>query len=101
MLSLAKDLPDFVIFYNGPQCGASAPDHAHFQAGVKGAMPLCDEIVHATTMLLADGDEGFIGFVDMLGRSLFTIETTTQRQTMVRSEYGQYRYLVFCIYHRE
>ena len=79
MLSLAKDLPDFVIFYNGPQCGASAPDHAHFQAGVKGAMPLCDEIVHATTMLLADGDEGFIGFVDMLGRSLFTIETTTQR----------------------
>lgn len=79
MLSLAKDLPGFVIFYNGPQCGASAPDHAHFQAGCKGAMPLCDEIVHATTLLLADGDEGFIGFVDMLGRSLFTIETTTMR----------------------
>lgn len=79
MLQIAKDLPDFVIFYNGPQCGASAPDHAHFQAGCKGAMPLCGEIAHATTQLMADGDEGFIGFVDMLGRNLFTIETSTQR----------------------
>ena len=79
MLSLARDLPDFVVFYNGPRCGASAPDHAHFQAGAKGEMPLCDEIAHATTCLLADGDEGFIGYVDSLGRSLFTIETSTQR----------------------
>ena len=79
MLLLAKALPDFVIFYNGPQCGASAPDHAHFQAGAKGEMPLPDEIAHATTHLLADGDEGFVGYVDTLGRSLFTIETSTQR----------------------
>jgi len=79
MLSLAASLPGFVIFYNGPQCGASAPGHAHFQAGGKGDMPLCDEILHTTTHLLADGDEGFIGYVDSLGRSLFTIETTTMR----------------------
>ena len=79
MLSLAKALSDFVIFYNGPLCGASAPDHAHFQAGAKGEMPLPDEMAHATTHLLADGDEGFIGYVDSLGRSLFTIETSTQR----------------------
>ena len=79
MLKLAKALPQFVVFYNGPQCGASAPDHAHFQAGCKGVMPLCDEIVHATTHLLADGDEGFIGYVDMLGRNLFTVETSTLR----------------------
>lgn len=83
MLSLAKALPEFVIFYNGPRCGASAPDHAHFQAGAKGEMPLPDELAHATTHLLADGDEGFVGYVDMLGRSLFTIETSTQR-TAVR-----------------
>ena len=79
MLLLAKSLPDFVVFYNGPQCGASAPDHAHFQAGAKGEMPLCDEMAHATTHLLADGDEGFIGYVDTLGRCLFTIETSTRR----------------------
>lgn len=79
MLQLARSLPEFVLFYNGPQCGASAPDHAHFQAGAKGEMPLCDEIVHTTTQLLADSDEGFIGYVDSLGRSLFTIETSTPR----------------------
>ena len=79
MLALARALPEFVVFYNGPQCGASAPDHAHFQAGAKGEMPLCDEMAHATTHLLADGDEGFIGYVEMLGRSLFSIETSTQR----------------------
>lgn len=40
MLSVAEALPDFVIFYNGPKCGASAPDHFHFQAGNKGFLPL-------------------------------------------------------------
>ena len=79
MLQLAQALPEFVIFYNGPQCGASAPDHAHFQAGAMGEMPLCDEILHATTMLLVDGDEGFAGYVNSLGRSVFTIETSTKR----------------------
>lgn len=79
MLLLATALPDFVVFYNGPWCGASAPDHAHFQAGAKGEMPLCDELPHATTHMLADGDEGFIGYVEMLGRNFFTIETSTQR----------------------
>ncbi len=79
MLQLAGNLPGFVVFYNGPQCGASAPDHAHFQAGAKDELPLCGEIVHATTHLLDDGDEGFIGYVNTLGRSLFTIETSTLR----------------------
>ena len=79
MLDMAHSFQKYVIFYNGPHCGASAPDHAHFQAGAKGEMPLCDEILHATTRLLADGDEGFIGYAEQLGRSLFTIETSTQR----------------------
>jgi hypothetical protein len=40
MLDLAKSLPGFVIFYNGPECGASAPDHLHFQAGNRGFLPI-------------------------------------------------------------
>jgi hypothetical protein len=40
MLSLAEALPDYVLFYNGPQCGASAPDHFHFQAGNRGFLPI-------------------------------------------------------------
>ena len=35
MLSLAELLPNYVVFYNGAKCGASAPDHFHFQAGLK------------------------------------------------------------------
>ena len=40
MLALARELPEFTVFYNGPACGASAPDHAHFQAGSRGVMPI-------------------------------------------------------------
>ena len=40
MLDLAKQLDDYVVFYNGPKSGASAPDHFHFQAGNKGFLPI-------------------------------------------------------------
>jgi hypothetical protein len=40
MLGMAEALPGYVIFYNGPQCGASAPDHLHFQAGNRGFLPI-------------------------------------------------------------
>jgi hypothetical protein len=40
-LRIAKDLgPAFSVFYNGPKCGASAPDHMHFQASPVGAIPV-------------------------------------------------------------
>lgn len=37
---LAWAMPDFLFFYNGGRCGASAPDHAHLQAGERGVVPL-------------------------------------------------------------
>lgn len=40
MLDLAFDLPSYTLFYNGPQCGASAPDHFHFQIAPRHLMPL-------------------------------------------------------------
>ena len=40
MLELAEQLFDFVLLYNGPRSGASAPDHFHFQAGNKGFLPV-------------------------------------------------------------
>ena len=44
MLDLAKMLTGFTVFYNGPQCGASAPDHHHFQAAGRGRMPLVEDV---------------------------------------------------------
>ncbi|WP_430811245.1 MULTISPECIES: DUF4922 domain-containing protein [unclassified Carboxylicivirga] len=48
MLKLARELDEFTLFYNGPKCGASAPDHFHFQAGIKGFMPVEKDFREAT-----------------------------------------------------
>lgn len=48
MLQMSEILSDFTLFYNGPACGASAPDHLHFQAAPKGSMPVEWEIMQET-----------------------------------------------------
>ena len=40
MLRLAEAFPDMTVFYNGPESGASAPDHFHFQMGCRGFLPV-------------------------------------------------------------
>lgn len=40
MLDLARKYQEYTIFYNGPESGASAPDHFHFQLAPRGIMPL-------------------------------------------------------------
>ncbi len=43
LTNLAYDLaPGFTVFYNGPACGASAPDHLHLQAIPKNALPFME-----------------------------------------------------------
>jgi len=45
LLRLMSDFgPGSSILYNGPRCGASAPDHLHFQAVPSGRMPIEGEI---------------------------------------------------------
>ena len=45
LLKLSKTLgSEMLIFYNGPRCGASAPDHFHFQACNSTGVPLLDEL---------------------------------------------------------
>lgn len=59
MLALARCFDGRIVFYNGPRCGASAPDHAHFQAVGKGAMPLEAEVGRFATekVLEASGQQ--------------------------------------------
>ena len=40
LCEIANALSGYVVFYNGPKCGASAPYHLHFQAGKRGDMPI-------------------------------------------------------------
>jgi hypothetical protein len=44
LLRIAEALPDFFVIYNGPECGASAPDHLHFQACSRAIFPIEDDI---------------------------------------------------------
>jgi len=58
MLSLAEAMPLFTVFYNGPQCGASAPDHLHFQAGNIGFMPVENDFLSGRHPKLLSSDQG-------------------------------------------
>jgi hypothetical protein len=58
MLLLAEALPSYIIFYNGPQCGASAPDHFHFQAGNRGFMPIEKDFHRRDLTALLSSNEG-------------------------------------------
>jgi hypothetical protein len=41
---LSHALDEFTLFYNGPKCGASAPDHLHFQAAIRDILPLENDL---------------------------------------------------------
>ena len=56
-----------MVFYNGPQCGASAPDHAHFQAGTSGLLPLqmsWQRLSRNLTQLVSLNDDEDISLID-------------------------------------
>lgn len=46
LLDLTFDFPEYTSFYNGPGCGASAPDHFHFQMAPRHIMPLEEDVNH-------------------------------------------------------
>ena len=58
MLHLAQQLPEMTIFYNGPMCGASAPDHMHFQAVPRHSLPIEDHFStnYANAILVQEDD---------------------------------------------
>ena len=58
MLHLAQEMPEMSIFYNGPMCGASAPDHMHFQAVPRHSMPIEDhfDTNYANAVLVQESD---------------------------------------------
>ncbi|MCR5077696.1 MAG: DUF4922 domain-containing protein [Prevotella sp.] len=59
---LLEAYPQLMVFYNGPKCGASAPDHLHFQAGPSGILPLQQAWAQLDKMLepllMLNGTEG-------------------------------------------
>jgi hypothetical protein len=79
MLRLAQRLPDYTILYNGPKCGASAPDHFHFQAGNKGFLPVeRDVYFFPGKKLLKQGESGSIYSMENYLRKCFIYESKNE-----------------------
>ena len=52
LLQMAADLsPGYTVFYNGPACGASAPDHLHFQMIPVSALPFLKTLNTASLVI--------------------------------------------------
>lgn len=83
MLELARSLDEYVIFYNGPKAGASAPDHMHFQAGNKGFLPIERfwEWGMKGFRLPDTGKDGTFAYVTE-GMRMFRIFRSSSRSTM-------------------
>ena len=67
MIQAAMALPEgYIVFYNGPKCGASAPDHLHLQAG-KWDMPLpMGDAYRAYHLPCAESSDAFRTLYDSL-----------------------------------
>jgi ATP adenylyltransferase/5',5'''-P-1,P-4-tetraphosphate phosphorylase II len=79
MLRISKLMEGFTLFYNGPECGASAPDHLHFQAGENGFMPINSEyekIKNTGELLLNSGSIEIRAFENYL-RKMISVETAS------------------------
>lgn len=74
MLRLASALDNYTVFYNGPRCGASAPDHFHFQAGARGFMPAEEEVLSLRRKLIADDGTLRISTIENYHRHMLVME---------------------------
>lgn len=85
LLELAKAMEGFTVFYNGPECGASAPDHLHFQAGENGFMPIGEEFErlkeHSGRQLFSGKDTQVWAFDDYL-RKMISVETSSMDEML-------------------
>ena len=79
MMSIATLVPEYILFYNGPKCGASAPDHMHFQAGNKGFMTFDADLAKGETSLVKEIEGAKLEYVKGLGRVAMVI-TATQKE---------------------
>ena len=84
LLELAKAMERFTVFYNGPECGASAPDHLHFQAGESNFMPISEDfnrLKHTAQMLYSNDQTEVVAFDNYL-RKMISIETNSMDEAL-------------------
>ena len=91
MMRLARVLEGFTLFYNGPKCGASAPDHMHFQAGNRGFMPIEADIANAKSEVVEKTGNAEMCILTELSHPCFLIRTKSveEGERMFDDLYGK------------
>ena len=74
MMQLASELDEYTVFYNGPRCGASAPDHMHFQAGNSDFLTLGAALEDAELKTVATDGDAVLALCDSLPLKVFVID---------------------------
>lgn len=74
MMQLASELDEYTVFYNGPRCGASAPDHMHFQSGNSDFLTLGPALEDAELKTIATDGDAVLALVDSLPLKVFVID---------------------------
>lgn len=71
--------PDMTVIYNGPKCGASAPDHAHLQAGAGDALPLRTawQRLYSNAERVIEHGEATLSYLPDAPAPCFAIKTVT------------------------
>ena len=82
LLNLSKDLGKYYnVFYNGPKCGASAPDHLHFQSGLKNFIPIdyeYEKIIRERTLPVGENDKLRVYSSKNFLRKFFSFESSSK-----------------------
>lgn len=76
MMRLAEELDEYTVFYNGPRCGASAPDHMHFQAGNSDFLTISGTIESRELKTVAEDGDAVLALVDDMPLKVFVIDSS-------------------------
>ena len=84
LFELTEAMEGFTVFYNGPECGASAPDHLHFQAGESSFMPVTDEFeqLKSSGRILFSGEKTRVWAFDDYLRKMISVETSSMDEAL-------------------
>jgi Domain of unknown function (DUF4922) len=88
MLDLAAALPGYFVIYNGAECGASAPDHMHFQAGARELFPIEQDTAGLTGVTVPNYGRNVLMFrgpdrsalIDRMDRAIDLLSTVTGKR---------------------